>query len=218
MDLAFFDVESTSPDPKTARIVTACVGRVDGSTVTSKTWLADPGCEIPAGATEIHGITTEHAREHGRPHDEVVNEVADEIVNMWAEDRVLCAFNAVYDLTVLHTQTAGRFTVDGPVCDPYVLDRGLDTYRRGSRKLGAVCEHYGVKLDNAHEAEADAIAAARLAWMMPRRYPILTLIGPNELMAKQTEMHRERQLDYIAYRKREGKPTDDINTAWPLAA
>ncbi|WP_238840762.1 exonuclease domain-containing protein [Prescottella equi] len=218
MDLAFFDVESTGRDPRTARIVTACVGRVDGSQVTSHTWLANPGCEIPDEAAAIHGVTTEQAREHGRPHDDVVSEIADEIRAVWAEGRVLCAYNAVYDLTVMHTQTAGRFTVDGPVCDPYVLDRGLDTYRRGSRKLDAVCDHYGITLGKAHDAEADAVAAARLAWKMPRRFPILTLIGPDELMAKQAVMHRERQLDFIQHLKRQGKPTDDVNTSWPLAA
>lgn len=218
MPLAFFDLETTSPEPKSARIVTACVGRVDGSTVTSKTWLADPGVEIPEGATEIHGITTDHAREHGRPHVDVVHEIAAEIKQVWKEGRVLCAFNACYDLTVMHTQLAGKFQVTGPVADPFVLDRGLDSFRKGQRTLAAVCEHYGITLGQAHDAEADALAAARLAWKIPRRFPILTMIGPDELMAKQTEMHRERQLDFIAYRKRNGKPTDDVNTAWPIAS
>ena len=56
----------------------------------------------------------------------------------------------------------GTFTVTGPVFDPYVIDRVRDPYRRGKRNLGALCKHYGVRLDNAHEATADATAAASL--------------------------------------------------------
>lgn len=61
--LAVFDLETTGVDVTSARIVTAFVGvlSVDGTLISSRSWLADPGVEIPAGAAAIHGITTERA-------------------------------------------------------------------------------------------------------------------------------------------------------------
>lgn len=63
-----FDLETTGVDVETDRIVTACVAWLDGSGKAAprvRTWLAWPGIEIPEKVTEIHGVTTEHAREHG---------------------------------------------------------------------------------------------------------------------------------------------------------
>ena len=49
-----------------------------------------------------------------------------------------------------------------PVLDPRVLDKHIDPYRRGGRKLTDLCAHYKVALDGAHSADADAIAACRV--------------------------------------------------------
>ena len=46
--LVGFDLETTSADPRTARIVTAAVVPARGQALT---WLADPGVPIPAEAT-----------------------------------------------------------------------------------------------------------------------------------------------------------------------
>jgi len=35
-------------------------------------------------------------------------------------------------------------------------------------QLSTLCEYFGIKLDNAHDAEADILANARLAWMLTR--------------------------------------------------
>ena len=61
-----FDLETTGVDVTTDRIVTAHVGLLgpDGVALRSQSWLADPGVEIPEGATAVHGITTAHARAH----------------------------------------------------------------------------------------------------------------------------------------------------------
>jgi len=76
-DLAVFDLETTGVDVRTARIVTAYLGVLDasGEVVSSRSWMADPGIEIPEGAAAGHGITTERARADGRPAAVVVAEV-----------------------------------------------------------------------------------------------------------------------------------------------
>ena len=72
--IGVFDLETTGIDVETDRIVTAHVGLLDasGTVIRARDWIADPGIEIPAGATAVHGITTARARAEGRPAAEVI--------------------------------------------------------------------------------------------------------------------------------------------------
>ena len=45
-----FDLETTSVNPKEARIVTSALVRIDGREVDKREMLADPGVEIPEEA------------------------------------------------------------------------------------------------------------------------------------------------------------------------
>lgn len=214
--LLAFDLETTGPDPRTAHVVTSALIAIDGPQKVARGWLADPGVEIPPGATAVHGVTTEHARENGRPHAEVVAETVEGIRAGWREGRTLVVFNAAYDLTILRRWDPS-FEVTGPVMDPFVVDRATDPYRRGKRTLGALCAHHGVRLDDAHEAAADALAAARLAWKFLGEHPDLGRSGWHALNARQTQWHEERQRDFAAYLARSGKDNSDVNTMWPIA-
>lgn len=214
--LLAFDLETTGPDPHTALVVTSALVAIDGSSVRTTEWLADPGVEIPEGATAVHGVTTEHAREHGRPHDEVVAETVAGIRRGWAEGRTLVVFNAAFDLTILRRLDPG-FEIAGPVLDPYVVDRALDPYRRGRRTLEALCAHHGVRLDTAHDAGADAVAAARLAWKLLGERAELAGLDGRELYRRQVQWHAERQRDFARYLEGKGEDASTVNTAWPFA-
>lgn len=213
--LLAFDLETTGPDPRTAHVVTSALISIDGPHKASRDWLADPGVEIPPGATAVHGITTEHAREHGRPHADVVAETIEEIRAGWREGRALVAFNACFDLTILR-RWEPAFEILGPVVDPFVVDRATDPFRRGKRTLEALCGHHRVRLDSAHEATADALAAARLAWKFLGELPNLAAADWRQLNAQQTRWHEERQRDFAAYLERCGKDASDVNTEWPM--
>lgn len=212
-----FDLETTSANPLEARIVTSALVRIDGREVTATEHLADPGVEIPEQAAAIHGISTEKARAEGRPHDEVVKETVDTIKQAWEDGFTLIVFNAPYDLTVLRALT-GDFTVTGPVFDPLLIDRAMDRYRKGGkRNLGALSEHYGVQLENAHEATSDAMAAARIAWKQVNSvWPELAQKDLDELMEFQAVQHFEIQTDFRKYMESRGRDTSTINTAWPM--
>jgi len=212
-----FDLETTSANPKEARIVTSALVRIDGRDVQKVEHLADPGIEIPQEATNVHGITTEKARAEGRPHEEVLKDTVDAIKAAWEDGLTLIVYNAAFDLTVLRSLT-GDFTVTGPVYDPYVIDRVSDKWRKGKRTLGAVCEHYGVELGNAHEATADALAAARVAWKQVRQhYPNLAQMDENELMEFQAVKWYEDRVAFKKYLGRQGAAdASDVSTAWPL--
>ncbi|MDK8679001.1 3'-5' exonuclease [Corynebacterium accolens] len=211
-----FDLETTSANPKDARIVTSALVRIDGRDVQKVEHLADPGIEIPQAATDVHGITTEKAQAEGRPHEEVLKNTVDAIKEAWDDGLTLIVYNAAFDLTVLRSLT-GDFTVTGPVFDPYVIDRVSDKWRKGKRTLGAVCEHYGVELGNAHEATADALAAARVAWKQVRQhYPNLAQMDENELMEFQAVKWYEDRVAFKKYLEGKGRDASDVSTAWPM--
>jgi len=193
-----FDLETTSANPKEARIVTSALVRIDGRDVQKVEHLADPGIEIPEEATNVHGITTEKARAEGRPHEEVLKDTVAAIKAAWEDGLTLIVYNAAFDLTVLRSLT-GDFTVTGPV------------YR------GAVCERGGGELGNAHEATADALAAARVAWKQVRQhYPNLAQMDENELMEFQAVKWYEDRTAFKKYLEGKGRDASDVSTAWPL--
>lgn len=201
--MALFDLETTGPEPTTARIVTATIVlRRPSIDPDVHTWLADPGIDIPAGATEVHGITTEYARSHGRPAGEVIDEVATELTLAWGLGFPVVAYNGAFDLTVLSCERARHgqpFEVGGPVIDPMVIDKAMDRYRKGSRKLPDVCAHYKVDLNGAHDATEDALAAGRVAWRLARRFPQVGKLALADLHERQTGWYATQQHSFAEY-------------------
>jgi DNA polymerase-3 subunit epsilon len=136
--------------------------------------MLNPGVPIPDEAAAIHGVTTEIAQAGGADPEEGLALILAKLEARPPGTPVV-VFNARYDLTVLDRE-ARRYGLTplqdrGPllVVDPLVIDKWLDRYRKGSRKLEAICAHYGAKLDDAHDAAFDAVAAARLAWALAER-------------------------------------------------
>ena len=210
-----FDLETTSANPLEARIVTSAMVCIHNKDVEPLELLADPGVEIPEAASKVHGITTEHAREHGQPHEKVLAETVERIRQGWADGLTLIVFNAPYDLTVLR-QLTGDFTVTGAVYDPFVVDRAKDPYRKGPRTLSDLSQFYGVRLDNAHEATADALAAARIAWKQLKLWPDLGTMDLDSLMEAQAVWYYERQTSFRKYLEGQGRDTSDVSTSWPM--
>ena len=220
--MAAFDIESTGLDVENERIVTAALWRIDPARGTKEVtaWLADPGIEIPAEAAEIHGITTERARAEGRPTAEVVTEIAAAVEAVVAEGLPLVVYNAPYDLTLLDREIARhRSSLAAPplVVDPLVLDKRVDTFRRGSRKLVDVCAHYQVPLaqEEAHGAAADALAAARLAWQIAARYPEIAELSIDDLHSSQIKWKAEQAASFQEYLRRRN-PDAVVDGTWPL--
>jgi DNA polymerase-3 subunit epsilon len=219
-----FDLETTGVDVTRDRIVTAHVGVLDasGSVLAAHDWLADPGVEIPEGAAAIHGVTTERARTEGRPAGEVVREVVDALRGILDAGIPVVAYNAPYDFSLLKNE-ALRHGVEpilspSPVIDPLVVDKAYDRWRRGKRTLTVVAEHYAVRLDGAHEASADAVAAGRVAQALAERFAPWLPETAHELHTRQIAWARAQAASLTEYFIQIGRLdlSDRLDGEWPI--
>jgi len=221
-----FDVESTGVDPEHDRIVTAAVSVVGaGLPSVHRSWLLDPGVEIPAGATAVHGISTERARAEGRAAPEAIEEITAVLAAQLTHGVPVIAFNARFDLTMLdrealrHGHVPLQERVGGAdrmlVVDPHVLDKQVDRFRRGKRTLGAVCEHYRIPLDQAHAAGADALAAARLAYRLGANVSELHDVDLPTLHRQQVVWAAAQAASLQDYFREQGRE-ESVEGAWPV--
>jgi DNA polymerase-3 subunit epsilon len=223
--LCGFDLETTGIDVEADRIVTACVVQCGGGQpVQSGTWMADPGIDIPEGAAKVHGITTEQARAEGRPAAEVVEQVIAALAQVARDGIPIVAMNGSFDFTILDRE-ARRHDVQPlfDICDPLIVDvRVLDkkvSRRKGRRTLSDLCEHYRVPLDGAHSADADAIAACRVAWRIASTHQRIGSTPLEQLHEQQVDWAREQGESLAAYfRRTPGKEdwADGVRTDWPF--
>jgi DNA polymerase-3 subunit epsilon len=223
--LAAFDLETTGIDSQSDRIVTAAVSLVgDGRPSAFHAWLLDPGIPIPEGASAVHGITTERARAEGRQPPEAIEEIVALLAEQLLQGVPVVAFNARFDLTCLDREARRHGVVplvdrvggaDGMlVVDPHVLDKQVDRFRKGKRTLGAVCAHYNVPLDDAHDSHADALAAARVAWRLGQAFEELR-VELGALHAQQIAWAAEQAASFEDWLRRNGRD-ERIEQAWPI--
>lgn len=229
---AGWDTETTSADPEDARIVTAAlIVRGGGKTDLDLTWLIDPQIPIPDEAAEIHGITTEIAKAKGQEPRVALEDMASKLTAALRARMPIAAYNLGFDWTVLDRDLARhglqsmaeRLAPLAPVTllDPYAIDKELDKYRKGSRKLQPTCELYGVELTDWHTAEADALAALLLTEKLFEKFPRLPQMTPAALFNAQQEWRREWAEQFQAYLRSEkaGEKHDRnavVDGSWPL--
>lgn len=220
--LGVFDLETTGIDIETSRIVSAHVGVIDGvgGSVEQHLWLADPGVEIPSGASAVHGITTERARTLGRPARDVIAEILQSLRGLFDRGIPVTVFNAPYDLSLLHREALRHglepLAEPFPIVDPLVIDKAVDRYRRGKRTLEVSAQHYGVDLVDAHDAGADAVAAGRVAQAMVRRFAGELPADAAALHHAQIGWYEQQAESFQAYMRRTKDPSFVTSTSWPL--
>ena len=212
------DTETTGRDSRTARLVTASlIFSIPGEETVVMSWLANPGVEIPKEASDVHGITTEHAKLFGRSPFDVLTEIAAELEKWVATGNPLVAYNAPYDFTLLREEFRrhgvafnGNF---GKVLDPYVMDKWLDKWRKGKRDLEAASAHYKVSLTDAHSADADALAAVGVARAILRKFKISSNLSDfHDAKMKQKEIQSVSLQAYL----RRTDPTAVVEGSWPV--
>jgi DNA polymerase-3 subunit epsilon len=226
--LAAFDTETTGVDVEGDRIVSAAVvvQEAAGARPRVRRWLVNPGVPVPAEATAVHGLAEEHLRRNGRWPAPVMREMADELQYLAAAGRPLVVMNAPFDLTLLDRELRRHrassldrwLAASAPlrVLDPRVLDRHLDRYRKGRRTLTDLCAHYGVTLEGAHDAAADALAALEVVRALGRRFSTrLERLTPAELHTLQGGWHAAQARGLQAWFTRTGSE-ESVDPQWPV--
>lgn len=162
VSFAVVDFETTGVDPSTDRIlqVAAIIVNGEGEVVDQFDTVVKP--ESPEnythGAEHIHGISKEQV-ENGMP-------LRLALEKLWSisDGNVFTAHNARFDIGFLHAESE-RVGLKGRIdahVDTLALARKTDTAKTRRHTLEALCQHYGIEREKAHDAKADATATAEL--------------------------------------------------------
>lgn len=193
-------------------------------------YMMDPEVEIPEGASEVHGITTEYAREHGMNYREGLQNVADLFKYTIENDIPTVAHNASFDATLLRIEFINQgIDFDQSywdrilIVDTIVLDRAIDKWRKGGKKLTAVAAHYGYDIgDNAHEATADVLACMHIGRVIIPKFVDFVEKKLGTRPAGFSDLHEiqkhyfKAQMDDLEEYFRRKDPEKTINKSWPF--
>lgn len=221
-----WDTETTGVSVHDDRIVTAAlIVRGGGKPNRDFSYLINPQVPIPAAASDVHGVDDARAQAEGADPKAALEEIATHLAAALNYGMPVIAFNQAFDWSILHYELvrhglptmADRLNGKDPysLLDALVLDKQADRYRKGSRKLQAVAAHYGVHLENWHDAEADATAALGIADALFEQHPRLAAYDSQRLFLAQQAWREEQQKGLQAH-LRLSKPEAYCAPEWPL--
>jgi len=156
-----FDLETTGFSPDRDRIVELAALRfsADGTVLSNRVWLIDPGRPIPPPAQTVHGITDAMVR--GQPDFAAVYPEWQALVG----NAVLLAHNARFDSSFLAAEAArsGLPPPTNRVIDTLPLSRARFTNAPG-HSLSELADWLGLTPATPHRAFADADRVRQL-WL-----------------------------------------------------
>jgi DNA polymerase-3 subunit epsilon len=185
--------------------------------------LVNPGRAIPPGACAVHGITDEMVTD-ATPLAEALEVIVKRLCDVWRDGGVIVGMNVSYDLTMVDSlcRRLGLVPLQlrgpiGGVIDVLILDRHFDKWRKGSRKLLDLCNHYEVTLSNAHSAAYDAEASLVVLETMRRRYPDLDLLEGAHANVALRSWYQEWLTSFSRYLEKKGEsPISAGRYEWPI--
>jgi DNA polymerase-3 subunit epsilon len=184
--IAFIDLETTGVSLSTDRIIEiAIVKLLPDGTRQNKRKLLNPEMPIPAGSTEIHGITNEMVAS-APTFKQVANEV-----KMFIENCDLGGYNSNrFDIPILMEEFL-RSGLDVDLSTRRMVDVQHIFYTMEPRTLSAAYKFFCEKeLVDAHSAEADVEATIDVLYAQMKRYEklgnsidtILGVIGEDKIV------------------------------------
>ncbi|MGM0574219.1 MAG: 3'-5' exonuclease [Myxococcota bacterium] len=205
LPMAVVDVETTGLDPAEDRVIEIAVVHMQGGEVLDTyNELVNPERELPPEAANITGIKPEDLVDAPRFAD-LVDELLERL-----DGRGFVAYNLGFDRAFVKAEFE-RCGVDwdpSPCIDPLVFVRELHK-NQGSKRLGAVCERLGITLDNAHRADADAIAAGRVLYALAEQLPEEL----EDLLLLQTQWAQAQENEMAGWKSRRGGGAIDEGVA-----
>lgn len=222
-----FDTETTGTGFEDDRIVTAHASIVhrDGSHGLDPNALdviVNAGVEISDGAAAVHGVTNERRIAEGISERDAILQIAARLAHAINSGIPIVAFNGTFDFTMVDRALARQNLPPLPleravIIDPFVIDKAVDKYRKGKRQLTNVTEHYGVEFSNAHEASADAVAAARVLFVMSERLREVARMKLSRLGWSQQLAFQQQAQGLEEHFRRRGTLEAPLNKCWLVA-
>lgn len=199
-----FDTETTGVDAGRDRIVTAAaVHFLNGQPRERREWLFRVDVPIPAGATEVHGITNEASQREGMDQAEGLSELRSFLLQ---DGLPIVAFNASFDIDMLKanlTRLGLDANLNAPVICPYVIDKQCNKYVRGSnqRRLQPTAQRYGLEIadDDWHGALADATVTGQILLAQMTAYAELQGLTARHLAAGIEGWRVQQEADFQAW-------------------
>ena len=205
MGIIAVDVETTGIDPEFDRIIEIGAFRPETGEVFRT--LINPGRPLMPRITELTGITDEMLL--GQPSEE---EAIRSFLAFAGEDRILLGHNIPFDHSFL-VQAMRRAGTEETTWE------GIDTLKIArvlcaelpSRKLEALCEHFGLKNERAHRAFEDAAVTYQLYRKLKEteKEPQLFTPVPLFFKAKKQEPMTKKQRSFLnailSFHKLEGQ-------------
>ena len=164
--IVFFDLETTGLSISNDRIVEISIFKILKNNNTEiKTWLINPGIDIPNDVAEIHGITNEKVKD--KP---FFKDIAREI-KLFIGDSDLAGYNSnKFDIPLLVEEFL-RCELEFDMTKRKTIDVQNIFHKKEKRTLEAAYKFYcNKKLENAHSAEADTKATYEILLAQLKKY------------------------------------------------
>lgn len=153
------DLETTGLDPyKGCEIIEIGITEIiDDKIVKNYSRFVKPKSPIPYFITEITNITNEMVE-----NEDDIKEVLPRF-RKYIGDRTIIAHNAKFDLKFLnyYLNELGLEPIDKSICTLELLKQSK-TYKGRNKKLETACAYYNIENKNAHRADSDTLATAKL--------------------------------------------------------
>jgi DNA polymerase-3 subunit epsilon len=208
MKVICIDIESTSADPATARIIQLAWASPD----IKGQILVNPGIPIPPDSTEIHGITDEMVEK--KPLFKEESAYVHELLKPF--DCILGFNHTNFDIPLLWEEFY-RCGIEWDLSGVKMLDAGTLFKRREERTLSAAVQFYCNRThDGAHDAMADALSTWEVWDAQVAKY---SLFGKSaEELAKESN-YEEQRVDLAGkiIIGKDGRPAYNIGKAKGVA-
>jgi len=153
-----FDLETTGLNPDKDKITEIAACRfINGEFVEEFSTLINPGIPIPKNITALTGITNKMVEDAPS-----INDALPDFMK-FIGSTPLVAQNINFDYNFINKNLQGSNSPfsEIPLYDTLSLARGF-IYFYNSFSLGSLCDYYGIKIENAHRASADALCTGKL--------------------------------------------------------
>lgn len=217
--LAFIDLETTGTNLGTDRIVEIAIVKIlpDGNK-SVKRKLINPEMPIPPSSSDIHGITDEMVKEAPS-----FKQVAQELKQM-LDGCDIGGYNSNrFDIPLLIEEFI-RVEVDFDMKGRRLLDVQRIYHMMEPRTLSAAYKFYcGKNLEDAHSAEADAVATAEILEAQIQKYPqlgdsvesVIKATGEEVIVDFARRFGFENGTEVFNFGKHKGRPVSEVLRSEP---